>query len=528
MSRSQLLLFGLLCLAVAAPAQADLIGYWNFDEGAGTTVADSSGSGAGGTLSDSAAWGAGVFGGALQFGGNRRVTVDSVVGNIDTINQQVTVALWAYGDSNAAGQNNFRGDAAGVDRIISAHIPWDGTIYWDAGNPGYNRIQKAGDAVGEWTHWAFVKDASISSMQIYRNGALWHSGGGSNAMAGMQSFVIGAANAGGGESYNGRMDEFAVWNTVVSPTALANLAAGLPVNVVESGVMTAADGLLSPTNVQMSLRNVDGALAPGGVGVIGTTTITPQNGVASQSSTAWGGVASRAIDGNTNGSYGGNSVTHTNDENPNGPWWEVDLGGMTILDELTLYNRTDCCSGRLNDFTVSILDAGRTGVWSQHYGPNPGASLNIPLAGNPAGQFVRVELDDKAAERILSLAEVVPVKLPYIQEAGGILDLEVDPLTGTNDMLSTSGTLTLGGTLNVWSLGGAFARWQSFDLLDFGTLVGEFDEVNLPPLGDRIQYWDASALYTTGNITVAVPDPASLSLLALGGLALVRRRRKRA
>ena len=47
-------------------------------------------------------------------------------------------------------------------------------------------------------------------------------------------------------------------------------------------------------------------------------------GKAMQSADAYGGVASRAIDGDTNTSWGGNSITHTPENQPD-PWWEVDL-----------------------------------------------------------------------------------------------------------------------------------------------------------------------------------------------------------
>ena len=47
-----------------------LVGYWNFDEGTGTTAADSSGSGNNGTLVNGSTWTAGKVGnGALQFDG---------------------------------------------------------------------------------------------------------------------------------------------------------------------------------------------------------------------------------------------------------------------------------------------------------------------------------------------------------------------------------------------------------------------------------------------------------------------------
>ena len=51
------------------------------------------------------------------------------------------------------------------------------------------------------------------------------------------------------------------------------------------------------------------------------TNVGPR-GIATQSSEGWGGNPQRALDGNTDGQWGGGSVTHTNGA-PS--WWEVDL-----------------------------------------------------------------------------------------------------------------------------------------------------------------------------------------------------------
>merc|ERR1712174_55518 len=74
------------------------------------------------------------------------------------------------------------------------------------------------------------------------------------------------------------------------------------------------------------------------------------NGSASQSSTEYGGVASRANDGNTDGNWGGSSVTHTA-ESEEKPWWKVDLGADAIIERIVIWNRKDCCTGRLNIWT---------------------------------------------------------------------------------------------------------------------------------------------------------------------------------
>ena len=132
-----------------------------------------------------------------------------------------------------------------------------------------------------------------------------------------------------------------------------------------------------------------------------------------QSSTGFGGVASRAIDGNNSGSYRGRSVTHTIRDGSR-PWWQANLESFSNVTEIRLWNRTDCCSDRLTDFYVflsafpfSSADVNETlndpNVWS-HFHAGAGAvgeSINIPV--NTSGQYVRVQL---ANSGVLSLAEI--------------------------------------------------------------------------------------------------------------------------
>ncbi|RED94649.1 carbohydrate-binding protein [Marinoscillum furvescens] len=123
-------------------------------------------------------------------------------------------------------------------------------------------------------------------------------------------------------------------------------------------------------------------------------------GTAAQSSTGYGGDAARAIDGNTNGAWSGNSVTHTNNEA--NPWWEVTLTDTYTIDDINIFNRTDnCCKARLSNFTVSVLD-GSTTTFSQSFTTYPDPSQAITVGG-AVGNKVRVQLNDTNP---LSLAEV--------------------------------------------------------------------------------------------------------------------------
>ena len=126
------------------------------------------------------------------------------------------------------------------------------------------------------------------------------------------------------------------------------------------------------------------------------------NGTATQNSINYGGVPARAIDGDTNGAWSGDSVTHTAFEAQ--PWWQVDLGDSYDIDEIVIWGRTDSsAASRLSDYDVFIFDdSSQDPVWSNYQAdyPDPMVSLN---PGGIAGQYVVVQLRGTDA---LSLAEV--------------------------------------------------------------------------------------------------------------------------
>jgi hypothetical protein len=120
---------------------------------------------------------------------------------------------------------------------------------------------------------------------------------------------------------------------------------------------------------------------------------------ATQSSTHGGGDASRAVDGNTDGDWTHNSVTHT--ESTPSAWWQVDLGAVTNIDHVVVYNRTDCCPERLTNFDVLVSDDGT--IWRNAASglSSPRPALSTPV--NASARFLRVQL---RGTDYLSLAEV--------------------------------------------------------------------------------------------------------------------------
>ncbi|MCI0702092.1 MAG: HEAT repeat domain-containing protein, partial [Planctomycetia bacterium] len=112
-------------------------------------------------------------------------------------------------------------------------------------------------------------------------------------------------------------------------------------------------------------------------------------GKASQSSTEHGGVASRAIDGNTSGIFGDNSSTHTQEGTPD-PWWEVDLGREVPVEQIVVWNRTDGALGnRLNNFTVRVLDADKKTVFLSARNPTPKEKAEFKVGGGSPERVIR-------------------------------------------------------------------------------------------------------------------------------------------
>ncbi len=124
------------------------------------------------------------------------------------------------------------------------------------------------------------------------------------------------------------------------------------------------------------------------------------NKSALQSSTYANGVAGIAVDGNTNGSSPWTAdLQHTNTEFQ--PWWQVDLGSLSDIQEVVIHNRTDCCQGRLNNFyvlwsnqpfdTSSTLDQLLADPNVSNVNFSGSAGLLETIAVGAEGRYVRIQ-----------------------------------------------------------------------------------------------------------------------------------------
>lgn len=127
-----------------------------------------------------------------------------------------------------------------------------------------------------------------------------------------------------------------------------------------------------------------------------------------------GGAAKNAIDGNTDGSFFNNSVSHTAKQKY--PYLELDLREVKKISEVEIWNRTDGASERLKNYIVvvsstPIPDADNLTKMTIRPGtyvvkgilPLPVAKMQLPE--ECFGRFVRIQIT-ASEETWLSLAEV--------------------------------------------------------------------------------------------------------------------------
>jgi hypothetical protein len=144
---------------------------------------------------------------------------------LTAIDSFVTIAYWAFGTPAYQPQDGtaFEAIDSAGNRLLNSHMPWsDSKVYWDAGFSGttYDRSSKTAttaDIEGKWNYWVFTKNVQTGFMKVYLNGVLWLSNSArTKRMKGIKTFRIGKGNWSGSQTYEGKIDEFAVFNAELS------------------------------------------------------------------------------------------------------------------------------------------------------------------------------------------------------------------------------------------------------------------------------------------------------------------------
>jgi len=216
------------------PNNLGLVGYWSFNEGSGTTVADHSGNSNTGTLVNSPAWVSGRLGTALNFVHSSQQTVALGTKGIPTGNSPYTISAWIkptamndeqgivgwgdYGSDNSV--NALRLTGSGIDN------------YWW----GEDLLVSTPSLVGAWHMVTATFDGTTRT--IYLDGVAVGSDTPSVPNAATNADPeIGRTDAAYNEYFDGDIDEVRIYSRALSSTEVAALYGGhsITVNAGSSG-----------------------------------------------------------------------------------------------------------------------------------------------------------------------------------------------------------------------------------------------------------------------------------------------------
>ncbi len=209
-----------LSVALTGTTKAELVGWWRFDEGAGTTAADSSGNGNDGTLNGDPQWVVGYFDSALEFDGS-----DGYVdcGNDPSLDlTKWTITFWLKLNENKD-YNAFivKGlDAAENYEVLTYgdghfHFP----ILFTDGSRTYGNTAPGVCVVGEWAHYAYSYDEA-EGRRFYKNGSLIFE----DTESGTPQTSTGILTIGNempmSRVVNGTMDDIRIYNHVLTESEI--------------------------------------------------------------------------------------------------------------------------------------------------------------------------------------------------------------------------------------------------------------------------------------------------------------------
>ncbi len=230
MRKTSLYVLVLAGFLLNVPVSAELIGWWKFDDGSGTTAADSSTRGQNGTLTGGPVWSsAGKYGGCLQFDG----TDDYVVATGTFPMPQYTISVWFREDRATGDQRDILSvEGAGNTSGVLLEVGTDGRLRFLHRAPlgttgGPSIYSPTAPTAAAWHHMAAVKSAT--EMLIYVDGQMVASQADATTFDAAPTFVyIGVLDTRMMRMWPGLLDDVKIFDTALSAAEVA-VAMALPV-----------------------------------------------------------------------------------------------------------------------------------------------------------------------------------------------------------------------------------------------------------------------------------------------------------
>ena len=229
--RAAFLVCVILLLGVfATAAKAELIAYYPFDEGSGTTAADASGNGNDGTFDGNVEWVEGHVGMAVRLDtAGERVVLNSL--DPTAANNAMTLAAWIKweGSDHSITHQGIFGKRQGWDPRTNVKWFWeaqpDGDLAFRNGDAAVTASGVLDAHANEWAHVALTWDDG--AVVQYINGEEVNTGNMTfRDTADDTVMTVGCVSATNSETFVGSLDEARIYDTVLSVDELMRAMAG--------------------------------------------------------------------------------------------------------------------------------------------------------------------------------------------------------------------------------------------------------------------------------------------------------------
>ena len=262
--------------AAAADPDPALAGHWTFDEGSGTTAADTAGDHSA-VLNAGAGWGPGIRGGALTTDGTSGFA-DAGAPVLDTT-KSFSVSSWVKLDKTSGYQTFVSVDGTQVSNFflqfrddsrrfaftrLAGDAPTDGVVAGANFDP----------VAGQWYQLTGVFDAAASTLALYVDGTRQATVAAPAGWAGTGHLVIGRGKYGGNpvDYVDGSIDDVRAYSGALTAADAARLAIAGHWRLDEGTGTTAADDSLDARTATLTGGATwgDGVVGPHGAVLDGT------------------------------------------------------------------------------------------------------------------------------------------------------------------------------------------------------------------------------------------------------------------
>jgi hypothetical protein len=253
--------FLVLGMILTSGAKADisdgLIGWWMFDEGAGTTVTDSSGTGHDGFFVDSTPeWVPGMYGTALKFDGTDKVEIPDHADFHFT--NAMSVALWMQpeGDQTGSAKLFIKQKSGQYPYSLQYDDSGQGLFATVYASTRYDTAPHIPDFPGEWAHLCFTYDGSV--LTLYKDGEQIASVNTSGQLQQNNLSLSIGCRLDFDQNFNGIIDDVRLFNRELSPEEIQQIMVDAPAGLVTDP--SPADGATDvPRDVVLSWVPVEAA-----------------------------------------------------------------------------------------------------------------------------------------------------------------------------------------------------------------------------------------------------------------------------